>query len=80
LKNVFWWYLLPPLIGIGAVMGSKIWNQRHEGLTEIILLAGVYVFTYGFTFGVAYWANQNAVRKELDPRRKELEALLASLK
>jgi hypothetical protein len=80
LKNVFWWYLLPPLIGIGAVAGSFVWSQRHLGLAAMIVSAGVYIFTYGFTYGVVYWANQRTVRKELDPRRKELEALLASLK
>jgi len=31
-------------------------------------------------FGGVYWWNQRAIRSELEPRRQELQALLASLK
>ena len=80
LKNIFWWYLLPILLGLGAVTGSTIWSHRQDGAGTMIMLAGVLVFTYGFTFWVVYRLNQKAVRNELDPRRQELEALLSQLK
>ena len=38
------------------------------------------VLVVGVVFAGAYWLNQYAVRAELDPRRRELEALLAGLK
>ena len=31
-------------------------------------------------FGGVYWVNQYAVRSQLEPRRQELQALLAGLK
>jgi hypothetical protein len=80
LKNIFWWYLLPILIGLGAVIGSIVWNNRGNGLAAMIMLGAVFTFTYGFSYWIVYRVNQNAVRKELDPRRQELEALLTNLK
>jgi phosphoglycerol transferase MdoB-like AlkP superfamily enzyme len=80
LKNVFWWYLLPILVGIGTVVASKLWHQRHTELTALIGLAVFYVVFYGLVYWGVYWLNQRAFRKELEPRRLELEALLASLK
>jgi len=80
LKNVFWWYLLPILIGLCGVSAQTVWSFRAQGLTSMIWAGTVYIVTYGLTYGFVYWLNQRAVRKELDPRRKELEALLASLK
>lgn len=80
LKNIFWWYLLPILIGLGGVIAQIIWTSRGQGLTAMIAMGATYVITYGFTYGFVYWVNQRAVRKQLDPRRQELETLLASLK
>jgi hypothetical protein len=80
LENVFWWYLLPLLVGLIAVAGSVVWAKREEGTGEMVVTAAIYVFVYGFTFGVVYWANQYAVRKQFEPRRQELESLLANLR
>ena len=80
LKNIFWWYLLPILVGIGAVVGSKLWQQRHQVLTSLLGAAVIYLLVYGLVYAGVYWLNQYAVRKHLEPRRQELEALLASLK
>jgi hypothetical protein len=79
LKNIFWWYLLPILIGVGAVAGSVVWNQRDEGLAAMIGAGTVYVVVYGLVYWGVYWLNQFAVRKDLEPRRCELESLLANL-
>jgi hypothetical protein len=44
------------------------------------LLLGSSVIICGLTFWLVFWLNQFAVRNDLEPRRKELETLLASLK
>ena len=79
LRNILWWYLLPVVIGLAAVAGQTIWSHRAEGLGAMLRLASIYAVTYGITYGVLYWANQRAVRKELEPRRRELEELLEVL-
>ena len=84
LKNVFWWYLLP----LGG--GLLIWFSSC-GLM-VIMIKGMkasigYLFfilaciigTILLYWGI-YWLNQRAVRKELMPRKNELEELLNSLK
>ncbi len=78
LKNVFWWYLLPVLVGLGILIVSQIWKSRHDGPFGIIFLTGYALFCALFFWGV-YWFNQYAVRKGLEPRRQELESLLAGL-
>lgn len=79
LKNVFWWYLLPIQLGLGAVICSQFWQARHAGMAVILGLMGYALFCGLLCWGV-YHLNQLAVRKSLEPRRQELEALLASLK
>jgi len=80
LRNVLWWYLLPPIIGIGAVLAQTLWTARGAGLAFLITIGAVFIITYGFTYGFVYWLNQRAVKKQLEPRRQELETLLAGLK
>lgn len=79
LKNIFWWYLLPILIGLSCVAGSVVWATRLQGRTAMISTAAVYLVTYGSVYGWVYWLNQRAVRQQLEPRRQELEALRDSL-
>jgi hypothetical protein len=79
LRNIFWWYLLPILIGLTAVSASTIWAKRESGVALVAGLAASYILVYGLTYWGVYWLNQYAVRKTLMPRRKELEQLLASL-
>jgi hypothetical protein len=78
LKNVFWWYLLPPGVGMALFYGQVSWSMLEAGLWRLKdlwgPLGGILVL-----WGV-YWLNQNCVRKELEPRQRELEALLQSLK
>jgi heme/copper-type cytochrome/quinol oxidase subunit 2 len=84
LRNVFWWYLLPILVGLCAVIAQIIWIREeiraHEGgeMANIIALGTIPVFI--LTCGLVYWINQRAVRKQLAPRRQELKSLLTSLK
>lgn len=79
LKNIFWWYLLPVLIGLGAFSAQTLWVNRAVGLTSTLESGAIFILTYGFTYGFVYWLNQRAVKKQLDPRRQELESLLTSL-
>ena len=79
LRNVFWWYLLPLALPILAFFGQIAWQVRSSGwlaalVVALVVLVGVVVF------GAVYRLNQDGVRSELEPRRQELEALLASLK
>ncbi len=78
LKNVFWWYLLPPGVGAALFYCQVSWSMLEAGLWRLKdlwgPLGGVLVF-----WGI-YWLNQLCVRKDLEPRRRELEALLQRLK
>jgi hypothetical protein len=78
LKNVFWWYLLPFQVGLGALIGSVVWQTRFAGLA-VIIAATAYALVCGLVCWGVYHLNQLAVRKSLEPRRQELEALLSSL-
>lgn len=79
LKNVFWWYLLPILIGLAAFTAQKVWARRIDGPIAMIVISAACIITFGLTYGFVYWINQRAVREQLTPRRQELEALFASL-
>jgi hypothetical protein len=80
LKNVFWWYLLPP--GVGMVLVLIAVNvEMFRVLPAKLVLPGC---LFGILFVVlifvgVYWLNQFAVRKGLIPRREELEAMLKNL-
>jgi hypothetical protein len=79
LKNVFWWYILPPSLGMaialihGALKADDVpwWLAWALFLLIGLLCAAVMV-------GV-YWINQVAVRNELEPRRQELLAVRENL-
>jgi hypothetical protein len=78
LKNVLWWYLLPPGIGIGIFFVTVYWQIHHIGKSALIQLVINVVLTVLLFWG-AYWLNQYVVRKELIPRRGELETMLKNL-
>src|ERR1017187_285822 len=78
LRNVFWWYLLPIQVGLGALICSVVWQLRHAGLAVILGLTRYAVVCGVLCWGV-YKLNQYAVRKTLEPRQQELETLLSSL-
>jgi hypothetical protein len=78
LKNILWTYLLPlnvSLVIMVLVQASRSWHTRVAAGLDIVFVVG---FCALISWGV-YWLNQYAVRRQLEPRRRELEALLASL-
>lgn len=80
LKNVFWWYLLPPGAGIALVF-IAINVELFRVLPAKLVLPGC---LFGMLFVVlifvgVYWLNQFAVRKGLIPRKEELEAMLKNI-
>jgi hypothetical protein len=81
LKNVFWWYLLPPGIGVLILTGSIAWQtwQRHAAGKPMLIAILENLAFVALVFWVAYLLNQRAVRKDLMPRKVELESLLKNL-
>jgi hypothetical protein len=78
LRNIFWWYLLPPGAAITVFPAHRAWQSRDDGLpalAEFVAIALVFALVGWFI----YWLNQYVVRKQLEPRRQELQALLKSL-
>jgi hypothetical protein len=78
LKNVFWWYLLPPGIGMVIFFGTVYWQIHSVGKSALIQLF-INLALVALVFWGVYWLNQYAVRKDLKPRKDELESLLKNL-
>lgn len=78
LRNIFWWYLLPPFAAMMVWLGHLVWRSRNNGL-EALAGFGVVAVFFVLVEWFIYWLNQYAVRKDLEPRRKELQTLLRSL-
>jgi cell division protein FtsW (lipid II flippase) len=78
LRNIAWWYLLPIFTALMAFAAQGAWQSRDDGWKTVGEFAGV-TATFLAVFGFIYWLNQYAVRKQLEPRRKELQTLLSSL-
>lgn len=77
LRNVGWWYLLPLAVAGLAFFCHGAWELQGGGWWTVLLFALPVGFAGGL-FAFIYWLNQVAVRTELEPRRRELQALLAS--
>jgi hypothetical protein len=78
LRNVAWWYLLPLALPLLAFFGQIAWRQRSEGWRAAVATS-VAVALVAVVFAGVYWLNQYAVQCGLEPRRRELKTLLASL-
>lgn len=78
LRNIFWWYLLPPSISILAFFTHVALLRSEDWLEALGNASGGFVFLFALYYFV-YWLNQRAVRVQLEPRRQELLALLTSL-
>ena len=78
LRNVLWWYLLPIGISVEIVFVFAAWRLWSVGLglqwMSVCNVLGCVILYWGI-----YRLNQYAVRKGLEPRRQELESLLAGL-
>jgi hypothetical protein len=79
LRNVFWWYLLPLLIASAISIIDRNAHLRHFNQSTAIS-AMVSTLLVAWFFRWVYRLNQAAIAKTLEPRRRELEALMASLK
>lgn len=79
LKNVFWWYLLPIAATLGISIGYSTWHARNSGFPAVIVWV-ISTLVIVLVYWGIYWLNRFAVRKSLEPRRQELETLLAGLK
>lgn len=80
LKNVFWLYLLPLGAGIALffiVVGWSLFKTLPAARVLSVCLVSMSLVVLVF-WGV-YRLNQHAVRKELIPRKQELETLLRNL-
>ena len=78
LRNIFWWYLLPPFSAMMIWLAHLVWRSRNNGLEALAGFGAVAVF-FVLVAWFIYWLNQYAVRKQLEPRRQELQTLLRSL-
>lgn len=78
LRNVHWWYLLPFAIPMLAFFVHLGWELRGGGWWMVVSVAGL-ILINGLAFTAIYRLNQHAVRATLDPRRQELQVLLANL-
>lgn len=79
LRNVLWWELMPLAVPILAFFGQVALKDLFFGWLVVLPVILVIVPAV-LVFACVYWLNQIAVRSELEPRRLELEKLLASLK
>jgi len=81
-KNIFWWYLLPFLIGFAAPAIAPLcdWltgrEQKTMALVTSLGFASVAVIGWALCAFI-YWTNQRSLRKVLGPRLAELEQVQA---
>ena len=81
LRNVVWWYLLPFTVPMMIFFVNVSWDfsvRTGQIWAAVIFLLFLVTFVLAI-YGFIYWINQRAVRMVLEPRRRELLALLASL-
>ena len=78
LRNVGWWGLLPFAVPAIAFVGHVGWQSRAGGWAAALATAGVGAVV-GLSLAWAYRLNQAAVRDAMEPRHRELQALLAGL-
>jgi hypothetical protein len=90
LRNVLWWYILPLsapslpfFIHVGWIVvsasmksGSPFWFSVLGAVIAMVPIVLIFVAIEVFVYSL----NHRAVRNELEPRRRELEELLASLR
>lgn len=79
LRNIFWWYLLPPFLSISAFFVDVGWRVRALGWLPSFGFSGLLMAMVAVLYAGLYFVNQYAVDSQLEPRRRELLALFASL-
>ncbi len=78
LRSVIWWALLPMALAMLAFFGQNAWRERGGGWWTVLAISEVTALGLG-VLGAFYWLNLHVVRTDLEPRRRELQALLSSL-
>lgn len=78
LRNVAWWYLMPFTVSLLAFFAQVSWRSSDSWEEFLGGTATSFILLF-VAYGLIYWVNQYAVRKQLVPRRQELLALIASL-
>jgi hypothetical protein len=78
LRNVLWWYLLPLMVPVVVFFCHLAWLDRDDGWESVFGMAPPVAVVAAVTIFI-YWLNQKGAR-QLESRRDELRALLASLK
>jgi hypothetical protein len=73
-KNVVWWCVLP----ITAPIEINVFRDMLHSPDRLAIDAGSAVFSVLVGWGT-YYLSKSSVRKDLEPRRQELEKLLSSL-
>lgn len=79
LRNIFWWYLLPPAVPMLAFFAQVAWKSS-QGIGEAIAVMATFSSIVSVVYAAIYWLNQRAVRVQLLPRCQELKELLEKLK
>jgi hypothetical protein len=79
LRNVQWWYLLPLAVPMMAFFAQVFWRASRGNVWEAAIATSLGAAIVGGVYTWVYRLNQKAVRSTLEPRRRELQALLASL-
>ena len=80
LKNVFWWYLLPLIVG--ALIPNIYFLVADLATRKLRTFLGPFILSSCIFAAVcwgAYLLNQYAVRRGLEPRRRELLEMRESL-
>lgn len=79
LRNILWWYLLPFAVPILIFfVHVSLGVDTLSYVERFVFLATLCIFLV-VLYSLLYYLNQRAVRVQLEPRREELLALLASL-
>lgn len=78
LRNVAWWALVPFGLAGLVYIGQAAWLERTTGWLWLVAPAMAAALIVG-VLTVVGLLNDFAIRTELEPRRRELAALLASL-
>ncbi len=75
LRTVLWWYLLPLALGLLVFsFDARLFRRLHFDARFFLMNAVTLAVFYG-----VWRLNQRAVRKDLEPRLRELEGTLAEL-
>ena len=80
LRNVFWWYLLPLIVG--TLVPNVYFLVADLATRKLRTFLGPFILStcvFAAVCYAAYFLNRHAVRRGLEPRRRELLAMRESL-